>query len=1661
MRENINSNFFVYEEKVTALFKYVSEIKKNSEKTIKNILSEKVIWYYFLENLPKSRYIEYNISSNSENLLKIKKPNFLAVFHLEKELKQWINGEWEDYKSEVFIKDERVIEKIVIENEKRKKVSEIEKIPKDIKEKLSLKIEERKYWVEEQKLIESVRKIFDELYLKYLDLNKEKETIELILGNGILNIKEKDIYYPILLRKIKIKFEATENIIYIKNFEEDQTYYSELYTNFLNEEVDLNLEEVLNLDKKVKEEDIYPLDINKIDNLFREFIHKLSVKGQYIKDIENRELLEKDAILIEDKPMIFIRKKELGISKAIDNIIKNIEENKEIPNHLIELVGISKPEENETLDEKINISENEILFVKETNKEQIEIAKRIEKNKAVVVQGPPGTGKTHTIANLLGHFLTQGKNVLVTSQTGKALKVLKDKIPKNIQGLCISLLDDNNTDMRRSVDSISEKMGSYDSETLKREVDSIKEKRLEEYNSLKEIREKMFKIKYKENQSLIYNGESFSIEEVGKYLRSNKEKLEIIPGDILEGVSCPVTNEELNFLDENKKNISKEEIEEIKLNLLDVGNLKKVKEFEEIISRKEEISKKLQKLLKDKKYYFDSSEFYIDEIKCINLEKYQNFLKNNELDFKEIENLKNWQLESMIAGAFEEGKKKIWKLFIEKIKIAYSLHNELEVKLFGKNIDCKGLSISESKKLLLELKEAIKNPGFLLKKRLKRAIEDIGEKILINNKKVETIEECDLILEYLELQSQKEILKNEWKLLINEDNLLEKDSYFLENLYSYIEKIEYSLNWYPLGKEKLIEKLDNIGIEKEIFFKKDGNIINEIREIPKNIEILKELLSIAKEALEIFKVEKEYEEYLNYVERLVKDFKEESAKINTEIKNAIVNESVIEYESCIDKLEKLFLKKKIYLKKKEILEKIKKVSFEWSNYLEKEEFSIEKIDILEIWKWKQLSQELEDMERKPYDKLQEELKEKVERVKKLTLELVEKLSWYHILCFVEKKENLSINQSLRGWKQSIEKIGKGTGKNAEFYRKQAREKIELCQKAIPIWIMPINRVIDTLNPGKNKFDVVIIDEASQLDISSLILLYMAKKVIIVGDDKQVSPLSVGKGLEKENMLREKYLKGRIINEDLYGMRSSLYSIASTTYQPLMLKEHFRCVPEIISYSNKTSYDFKIKPLREANSSNLRPAVINYRVDGIRNENGKTNEVEAKTIVSLIKACLEEDSYKNSSFGVISLLGNEQSELIQKLLIDKVGNIDIEEHDILCGDPGHFQGDERDVIFLSMVDSNNDSLLPLRKVGEGIDNSTKKRYNVASSRAKNQMWIVHSLDKEKDLKEGDLRRELLDFAENPKSFMLEESIKEKSDSVFEEEVVEYLVARNYNVVQQWEVGAYRIDMVVSYKEKRIAIECDGERWHSSEEQVRNDIERQEILERCGWEFIRIRGSKYFKNPTQTMKEVEEKLTKKGIYPDLQHKEVETLEKYEILDRIKERAKEILNEWDKPEFIYDKVEIEDIVEAEKEISEPQMVKKVIDILEVPDLKKVKEEKIREESIEKENLSKGLEISSKEKTKEEKNILQKNLELFSNNNLEEKNNNSTESLLSFLEKENLEYINNIESSEILWIIYSPSKEGKILNFLSEGKYNYSFDRRGAKSTNNRKAWRVKIKE
>ena len=345
----------------------------------------------------------------------------------------------------------------------------------------------------------------------------------------------------------------------------------------------------------------------------------------------------------------------------------------------------------------------------------------------------------------------------------------------------------------------------------------------------------------------------------------------------------------------------------------------------------------------------------------------------------------------------------------------------------------------------------------------------------------------------------------------------------------------------------------------------------------------------------------------------------------------------------------------------------------------------------------------------------------------------------------------------------------------------------------------------------------------------------------------------------------------------------------------MLREHFRCVPEIIGFSNALSYDYKIKPLRDASNSVILPAVVNYRVaDGERI--GKENEAEAKAIVALIKACMAQPEYKEKTFGVISLLGDDQAKKIQSLIFEHIDAKDIERRRILCGNASNFQGDERDIVFLSIVDSNVKNG-PLSMQGFGPDDAFRKRYNVAASRAKDQLWVVDSLDAANDLKPGDIRKRLIDYSLNPAAYEnLAEEIEEKSESPFEVAVAKALVGRGYHLIQQWKVGTYRLDMVAICGRKYVAIECDGERYHNGEAKIREDMERQTILERLGWRFIRIRGSDYFRNPDKAMERVITELGDHGIEPEDQVDVIIDTRTSELLQRTKAYAFEILHSFD---------------------------------------------------------------------------------------------------------------------------------------------------------------------
>jgi len=212
-------------------------------------------------------------------------------------------------------------------------------------------------------------------------------------------------------------------------------------------------------------------------------------------------------------------------------------------------------------------------------------------------------------------------------------------------------------------------------------------------------------------------------------------------------------------------------------------------------------------------------------------------------------------------------------------------------------------------------------------------------------------------------------------------------------------------------------------------------------------------------------------------------------------------------------------------------------------------------------------------------------------------------------------------------------------------------------------------------------------------------------------------------------------------------------------------------------------------------------------------------------------------------GVVSLLGDAQVEFIENLIIEKLGIEEMIKRRIVCGDAYSFQGDERDVMFLSFVIANN------VKYGVLSKDSDMRRFNVAASRARNQMWLFHSVDLE-DLNPKGIRYNLLEYAMEYEKCTKKEETGHYILTTFEEDVLKELKDLNIEVTPKVKVGKYEIDFVIKAKHK-IAIECLGSK-REEKYSWKESFERQHTLERVGWRFYKVRSSEFYLNPKETIK-----------------------------------------------------------------------------------------------------------------------------------------------------------------------------------------------------------------
>lgn len=1340
---------------------------------------------------------------------------------------------------------------------------------------LNSNAEDEELNAERQKCIE----LYESLFTLHSLIQKNGESIEIILGDGVLSWDLEDkrsIKHPILLQKLELKFDPTipEFIIQV------QEGNTELYTSLIRT--------IDSTDKKKLGEMIDNLKVNNYQ------IMDTYETNKFLEDFMSSVIKNSEQAHIHREPLIFLRKRTHGYSTMIDAIIEDIKNKNEFTGFIDKIIGEDDEEQEEhnkiiTSGVDVNGIDRDILLSKAANKEQLYVAKLLERYSAVLVQGPPGTGKTHTIANILGHLLSQGKSILVTSHTEKALTVLKDKIQNSIQPLCLSVTGsrENHKDMDTTFSEMNIKRANMNESDINEEIKSLDISRNKYLDDLKELREVLLSILKNEYENIIVEGKSYSPIKAAKMIKENENELTKIPSQVKYGEEFPLNNDELSWLYSSNALVTIKEEKELYYDLPKVEDLILPEEFKKSTDDINDYERKLDNW---------NNVLWEDSIKdCKSFEKLALSIENFREELMKLDEIEIELIEAGInRGATFDRWRELFKMVIdlkkdaeavEKVYLNYNPHFKFQLDYQE--------ALKYTNEIINHIKADKKLNKFILM--MKKPWKEIIDNSTVNDRVPQSLYEFIALKNTIEYKVKSDLVFTRWSRQIPAESELNSIN-DVKIAFIYVKKFEnlfslYSEKWIPITKE-----LKAHSFKWEQFSSKIEKSISQHAEV----DLLKSYMNAdlyGEVTLRFFELkQRELKAKISDKVQTLRKYIIDKDSQTTAIVHALENYDVEEYSRAYESFVELINKTKIIEKKRDLIVKIKSVATNWADAIinrsgvHGELTPPENINF--AWIIRQLNDELDRRHKLDIEEIQHQIKVTENNLINVTEQLVDRKAWFEKVSKITQPQT----QAIEGWRVLMKKIGLGTGKRAPKLLAEARKLMPICQTAVPIWVMPLSKVVETFDPAINQFDVVIIDEASQADIMAMNAIYLAKQVIIVGDDEQVSPTAVGQDLNQVQALIDTYLDG-IPNAQLYDGNFSIYDLARTSgFKPVTLTEHFRCLTPIINFSNHLSYEGIIKPLRDESKVNISPPLVEYKVQS-GEAKGKVNIKETETIAAMILAASKLEEYNGKTFGVISLVGDKQAAHIDRILQRKMDPLEYLQRRIQCGNSAAFQGDERDVIFLSMVDSPKKDGNHLSLRSAEANEIFKKRYNVAASRAKDQMWVVHSLDLEKNLKENDIRASLIKHAQNPYICDANQSENAKRiESTFEEEVRKKLTSAGFIILPQYKVGGYSIDIMVEGFGKRLAVECDGEKWYTADT-LNEAMHSQAILERLGWNFVRIKGSEYYKDPENAINKVFDRLNKLEIKPELYNMNDFTVHDndYSLSDKVVSLAQDILKSW----------------------------------------------------------------------------------------------------------------------------------------------------------------------
>jgi len=414
----------------------------------------------------------------------------------------------------------------------------------------------------------------------------------------------------------------------------------------------------------------------------------------------------------------------------------------------------------------------------------------------------------------------------------------------------------------------------------------------------------------------------------------------------------------------------------------------------------------------------------------------------------------------------------------------------------------------------------------------------------------------------------------------------------------------------------------------------------------------------------------------------------------------------------------------------------------------------------------------------------------------------------------------------------------------------------------PCFMMGPQAVAQYLAPGVIKFDLVIMDEASQLKPEEAIgSVARGGQLVVVGDPKQLPPTSFFSRMTQDGDGEEDHFTTTDAE--------SILDVCSSHFRPTRsLRWHYRSQHHsLIAFSNHSFYsgNLVIFPSPYGQGGRLGVRAV-YLADAIY-EN-QTNLREAKRVVDAVIEHIAARS--NESLGVVTL-NIKQRDLIAELLDERLKSVrsadSYRDHWTTEGQPlfiknlENVQGDERDAIIISTTFGKPPGSSAVRQnFGPISRQGGWRRLNVLFTRAKKSIAIYTSLRPEDIVMDGTTPdgtkalRNYLEYVRTGSLTTIEETDREP-DSDFEVSVMDMLKLRGYEVTPQLGVAGYRIDIAVKHPDAPgsylAAIECDGASYHSALSVRDRDRIRQEILESLGWRgrMWRIWSTDWFRTPRQ--------------------------------------------------------------------------------------------------------------------------------------------------------------------------------------------------------------------